>query len=80
MSFARLRIHSQLDIVVDLCEGDILVPLTFDGKDQVTVKSTKFPYKRSTPLICSWNVQVISYFYRVPFHIFIDDNSSATGD
>ncbi|EFX80474.1 hypothetical protein DAPPUDRAFT_304147 [Daphnia pulex] len=60
---------------IDLCEGDIVVPLTFDGKDQVTVKSTKFPYKRSTPLICSWNVQVTKNCWRGMVTMKIDGYS-----
>jgi hypothetical protein len=45
---------------IDLCEGNILVPLTNDRKTLIeeTFKSSKFPYERSTPLICSWNVRV----------------------
>ncbi|XP_057375625.1 uncharacterized protein LOC130696558 [Daphnia carinata] len=45
---------------VDLCEGNILVPLSNDRNTLIeeTFKSTKFPYERSTPLICSWNVRV----------------------
>ncbi|XP_032786141.2 uncharacterized protein LOC116923733 [Daphnia magna] len=45
---------------VDLCEGDIVVPLSNDRNTLIeqTYKSTKFPYERSNPLVCTWNVKV----------------------
>lgn len=51
----------------DLCEGDIVVPLSFDVQKEMVIKSTHFPFKRSTPLICSWNVRV-SCTSRNTFH------------
>lgn len=50
-----------VSIVTDMCEGNIVVPLSSarNVKRNFTVKSTLFPFKRSTPLICSWNVKVI---------------------
>nr|CAH0107129.1 unnamed protein product [Daphnia galeata] len=45
---------------VDLCEGNIVVPMSNDRNTLIeqTYKSTRFPYERSNPLVCSWNVKV----------------------
>ena len=47
----------------DLCEGNILVPMSNDRNTLIeqTYKSTRFPYERSNPLVCSWNVKVINF-------------------
>lgn len=45
----------------DLCEANIVVPLSNDRNTLIeqTYKSTKFPYERTNPLVCTWNVKVI---------------------
>jgi hypothetical protein len=43
-----------------LCEANIVVPLSNDRNTLIeqTYKSTKFPYERTNPLVCTWNVKV----------------------
>ncbi|XP_032786140.2 uncharacterized protein LOC116923732 [Daphnia magna] len=67
---------------VDLCEANIVIPLTSQraAKRNFTVKSTQFPFKRSTPLICSWNVKVSKSCRRGLVTMSINERSRLAGD
>ncbi|KAI9554666.1 hypothetical protein GHT06_019939 [Daphnia sinensis] len=60
---------------VDLCEGDIVVPLSFDVQKEMVIKSTSFPFKRSTPLVCSWNVRATTNCRRGLITMTINERS-----
>ncbi|EFX80477.1 hypothetical protein DAPPUDRAFT_243752 [Daphnia pulex] len=81
----QLRIETinyNVSIVTDMCEGNIVVPLSSSRnvKRNFTVKSTLFPFKRSTPLICSWNVKVSKNCRRGLVTMTINERSRLAGD
>ncbi|XP_059351420.1 uncharacterized protein LOC130696552 isoform X2 [Daphnia carinata] len=64
---------------VDLCEGNVLVPLSH-VKNELAFKSTQFPFKRSVPLLCSWNVKVDNKCRRGLVTMVINERSRLSGD
>lgn len=64
---------------VDLCEGNVLVPLS-DVKKELTFKSSQFPFKRSVPLLCSWNVKVDNKCRRGLVTMVINERSRLSAD
>ncbi|XP_057375615.1 uncharacterized protein LOC130696549 [Daphnia carinata] len=69
-------------LIVDMCEANVVIPLTSQrtAKRNFTVKSTQFPFKRSTPLICSWNVKVGKSCRRGLVTMSIHERSRLAGD
>ena len=65
-----------------MCEGNVVIPLSSrrNVKRNFTVKSTHFPFKRSVPLICSWNVKVSKTCRRGLVTMTINERSRLAGE
>ncbi len=65
-----------------MCEGNVVIPLSTrrNVKRNFTVKSTHFPFKRSVPLICSWNVKVSKNCRRGLVTMTINERSRLAGE